>query len=307
MQGQGLRAVADRQSGWIEALPARLAAFAVLARWDRPIGTWLLLWPCWWSAFLAPGWPSPVVIALFGIGAIAMRGAGCTVNDMADRRFDAAVERTRHRPLASGTLRMRDAVAFLFAQLAVGLAVLLALAAYGGAMVLVTGFASVPLIVAYPFMKRITWWPQAFLGITFSWGALMGWVVATGELVPPAWLLYAAGIAWTLGYDTVYAHQDKADDLLVGVRSSALRLGNATPAALWAFYAATVALLAAAGAAAGMGSMFYLGLIAVTGALARQVVGIRLDDPADCLRRFRANRGVGLLVLLAVVAGKLWP
>jgi 4-hydroxybenzoate polyprenyltransferase len=291
--------VADRQLGWVERLPPSLRDYAVLARWDRPIGTWLLLLPCWWGVALGPGWPDVTLLALFAVGAVAMRGAGCTINDLVDRGFDRRVARTRNRPLASGRLGVREALVFAGLQSLVGLGVLLCLDR-AAALIAV---ASIPLIVAYPFMKRITWWPQAFLGVTFNWGVLVGYAQVTGGLDLAALLLYAAGIAWTLGYDTIYAHQDKADDLLIGVRSSALRLGGDTPRWLWGFYGAALALAGLAGLAAGKGFMFYLGLVAASVLLARQIEAIDLDDPADCLDRFRANRTVGLVVFAALVAG----
>jgi 4-hydroxybenzoate polyprenyltransferase len=298
---EGAPAVADRERSWVERLPGWLRPYAVLARWDRPIGTWLLLWPCWWSAALAPGGPHLGHLALFAIGAIAMRGAGCVVNDLADRDFDARVERTRHRPLASGRLSLRQALVFLLLQLLVGLAVLLSF----NPLTVAVGLASTPLILIYPFMKRITWWPQAFLGLTFNWGALVGWTAATGELVPAALVLYVAGFSWTLGYDTIYAHQDKADDALIGVRSSALRLGAATPRWLWGFYGMSLALLALSGALACTGPWFYPVLLLVGAHFAWQIRTLDLDDPPSCLARFRSNRELGLLVLLAILAGKV--
>jgi 4-hydroxybenzoate polyprenyltransferase len=293
--------VADRQLGWVEHLPVWLRPYAVLARWDRPIGTWLLLLPCWWSTALAPAGPDIGLLALFALGAIAMRGAGCTINDLTDRDLDARVERTRHRPLASGALGLPHALAFLALQLFIGLLVLLALNPFAIAV----AFASVPLIVIYPFMKRITWWPQAVLGITFNWGALVGWAAMTGGLGWPALALYAAGFFWTLGYDTIYAHQDKVDDALVGVRSSARRLGAATLPWLWGFYGAALLLLALAGAQASLGPGFYAVLALVAAHFAWQVRTIDIDDPASCLARFRSNRDAGLLVTAAILAGKI--
>jgi 4-hydroxybenzoate polyprenyltransferase len=301
-QGNELRgAVADRQTGWVERLPDRWRDYATLARWDRPIGTWLLLLPCWWGQALTGPLPSLWLMLLFALGAVAMRGAGCTVNDLTDRRFDRQVARTRNRPLASGRLGTREAFLFIAAQCLVGLLVLTAL---NWPAVLIA-FASVPLIVVYPFMKRVTYWPQAFLGITFNWGALVGYAAVTGTLDLPALLLYAAGFFWTLGYDTLYAHQDKEDDALIGVKSTALLLGAATPGWLLFFYGMTLALLAAAGAFAGKGILFFAALVPVAWLLLRQARGLRLDDPGDCLARFRANRDVGLAVFAALVLGSL--
>jgi 4-hydroxybenzoate polyprenyltransferase len=302
-QGLDRTSVADRQLTWIDRLPDRLRPYAVLARWDRPIGTWLLLWPCWWAVALAPGWPDLRLLALFAIGAVAMRGAGCVINDLADRDLDVRVERTRHRPLASGQLTTGQALAFLALQLLVGLLVLLSFNRF----TILLGLASMPLVIVYPLMKRVTWWPQAFLGLTFNWGALVGWSAVTGDLAAPALTLYVAGFLWTLGYDTIYAHQDKVDDALIGVKSSARRLGAATPRWLWIFYGAALTLIAVAGRLADMGPGFYL-LLALAGAqLAWQVRTLDLDDPGSCLVRFRSNREFGWLVFLALLAGKVGP
>lgn len=302
VQGNELHAaVADRQAGWTDRLPPRWRDLAVLARWDRPIGTWLLLLPCWWGLALAAGAPSPFLLLLFAIGAVAMRGAGCTINDLADRDYDRRVARTRNRPLAAGRVSPREALLFVAAQCAVGLAVLACL----GRSAALVALASVPLIVAYPFMKRVTWWPQAFLGVTFNWGILVGSAQATGAIGWPALLLYAAGICWTLGYDTIYALQDKEDDALIGVRSTALLFGDAAPYWVAGFYVAALALLLAGGIAAGKGAVFALALLPAAWLLFRQVSGLRLADPAGCLNRFRANRNIGLIVFAALVLGSL--
>jgi 4-hydroxybenzoate polyprenyltransferase len=300
--GSELRsAIADRQTGWVDRLPGRWHDFATLARWDRPIGTWLLLLPCWWGQALAGGLPDPWLMLLFAVGAVAMRGAGCTINDLADRDFDRQVARTRNRPLAAGRIGARAAVLFVAAQSLVGLCVLAAL----NRTAALIAIASVPLVMLYPFMKRITYWPQAFLGITFNWGALVGYAAATGTLDAAAAALYAAGFFWTLGYDTIYAHQDKEDDALIGVRSTALLLGDSTPAWLLGFYGAAMALLATAGILAGKGAVFFLALPVIAWLLLRQVRGLQLGDAADCLQRFRANRDVGLAVFLALLVGTL--
>lgn len=297
--------VVDRQLSWVERLPPKLRDLALLGRWDRPIGTWLLLLPCWWGIALPEPLPGPGqlvgLMALFAVGAFAMRGAGCTVNDMADREFDRKVTRTKNRPLAAGRLGMGEAVAFIAAQSLVGLLVLLQL----GRTAVAVGLLSIPLIAIYPFMKRVTWWPQAFLGITFNWGVLVGYAAVTGGLDLPALLLYLAGFFWTLGYDTIYAHQDKADDLLIGVRSTALKLGAATPAWLAGFYGVMLALLVAAATLAGKGPLFWLVLPAVVWSLWRQTRDLDLDDPADCLARFRMNRLTGLVVFAGLVLGSV--
>ncbi len=293
--------VADRELSWIDWLPAWLRPFAVLARWDRPIGTWLLLWPCWWGVALAPGWPRPGLVLLLALGAIVMRGAGCVLNDLLDRELDAKVERTRNRPLASGQVSVRAALLFMAAQALVGLMVLLTL----DPAAIWLGLAVLPLIVTYPLMKRVTWWPQLWLGFNFNWGVLVGYAAMTGELALAALILYLAGIFWTLGYDTIYAHQDKVDDALIGIRSSARRLGEATPQALWLFYAVTVLLLALAGWQAELGWAFYAALLPVVGHFVWQITTLDQDDPASCLRRFRANRELGLLVACALLLGKV--
>lgn len=295
------RIVADRELSWMDRyLPAWLRPFGVLARWDRPIGAWLLLWPCWWGLGLAPGHPGIWLVLLFLIGAFAMRGAGCTINDMTDRDLDARVERTRNRPLASGALTMSQALLFLGAQLLVGLVVLIQL----NSSAILVGLMAVPLVVAYPWMKRITWWPQLFLGITFKWGALVGWTAATGSIGWPAIVLYLSGIFWTLGYDTIYAHQDKADDALIGVKSTARRFGEATPVWLWTFYGFSLSLLALAGAMVGMGWLFYIGLIPLAAHFAWQITTLDIDNSENCLVRFRSNREAGFLVMIALLAGK---
>ncbi|SMH53505.1 4-hydroxybenzoate octaprenyltransferase [Azospirillum agricola] len=292
-----------RQDGWIGRwAPAPLRPYLTLARLDRPIGTWLLLFPCWWGvALAAPRWPDLWMMLLFAVGAIVMRGAGCTVNDILDRDFDAKVERTRSRPIPSGQVSVRQAVAFLVAQLLLGLLVLVQLspAAIG------LGVLSLALVFTYPLMKRITWWPQAFLGLTFNWGALMGWAAVRGDLDWPAVAMYVTGVAWTLGYDTIYAHQDKEDDARIGVKSTALRLGDTSKIWIYGFYTLTYVGLGIAGRLAGLGGLF-LPLLSVAALhLAWQVATWRPDDQNDCLAKFKSNRWFGWLVLAAILAGKL--
>jgi 4-hydroxybenzoate polyprenyltransferase len=289
---------------WIDRrIPAAVRPYLRLARMDRPIGTWLLLFPCWWSAALAAErWPDWRLFVLFAVGAVVMRGAGCTINDMADHKFDAQVARTAARPIPSGAVSLRQAALFLTLQLGLGLLVLAQLNGFAIGL----GVASLLLVFPYPFMKRITYWPQAWLGLTFNWGALMGWAAVTGNLSLAPVLLYAAGILWTLGYDTIYAHQDKDDDALIGVKSTALRLGQATPRWLVGFYTGTLALIAAAGWVAGLGWAFY-GLLAVAaGQLYWQVFAGNIDDTDDCLTKFKSNRHFGWLLLAAIIAGKLF-
>ncbi|MEO5374234.1 MAG: 4-hydroxybenzoate octaprenyltransferase [Alphaproteobacteria bacterium] len=291
------------RDGWVDrALPGPVRPYARLMRLDRPIGTWLLLLPCWWSIALAAG-PDLAgqagLVALFGVGAVVMRGAGCTYNDIVDRDFDARVARTAARPIPSGAVTARQATVFLGGLLLVGLLVLLPLDSFAIAV----GVASLPLVFTYPFMKRITYWPQAWLGLTFNWGALMGWAAVRGEIAAPAVTLYVAGLFWTLGYDTIYAHQDREDDALIGVRSTALALGRRTRPAMALFYALALGLTAVAGVQAGLGGVFLALLLPAAAQLAWQVVAADIDDPANCLAIFRSNRLYGWLVLAAIVAG----
>jgi 4-hydroxybenzoate polyprenyltransferase len=294
-----------RSGDWADRFaPPALVPYIRLARLDRPIGTWLLLFPGWWAiALAAPGLPDPLLMLLFAIGAVAMRGAGCTLNDIYDRDFDAKVARTRTRPLPSGAVTVRQALVFLVLQLAVGALVLALL----DPLAIALGFLVLLLIGTYPLMKRVTYWPQFFLGLNFNWGALMGWAAVRGTLDAPAYLLYAGGIAWTLGYDTIYAHQDKEDDVRIGVKSSALALGERTRLFLFLFYGAAILLWASAGAAAALDLPFWLGLGLVALHLLRQAAHVDLADPADCLHVFRANRWTGWLLLLAIVAAHVEP
>lgn len=291
------------RTGWVARLPAGWVPYVHLARADRPIGGWLLYLPGLWSITLAaPDVGEGVRLALlFFVGAFVMRGAGCVVNDMWDRDLDRKVTRTAGRPLASGALRMRHAALFLAALLAIGLAILLQLNGLARAL----GVASLLLVATYPLAKRVTWWPQLMLGFTFGWGAPMGFAAASGGMAAAGLLLYAAAIAWILGYDTIYAHQDREDDALVGVRSTARLFARSTRPFLAACYAATVALLAAAGAMAGLHVLFYVALVAPALLLVRQVGRIDIDDPALCLRLFHANREVGLLVAVAILVGRM--
>ncbi len=292
-------------AGWVDRLaPARLRPWMRLARMDRPIGTWLLLLPCWWSAGLAtaaqpePAWPSPWYFLLFAVGATVMRGAGCTWNDITDREFDARVARTATRPIPSGQVSVRGALVFMALLMLTGLAVLVSFNPFAIAV----AAASLLLIFPYPFMKRVTWWPQAWLGLTFNWGALVGWAAVAGSLSPAPLLMYAAGFFWTLGYDTIYAHQDKEDDALIGVKSSARRLGARTRPFLWLFYGVTVLLLAASGWAAGSAWPFYAGLAGAAAQLAWQAATVDTDSPRDCLAKFKSNKWFGLILLAGIVA-----
>tara|TARA_R110000772_G_scaffold73216_3_gene159689 strand:+ start:124645 stop:125574 length:930 start_codon:yes stop_codon:yes gene_type:complete len=290
---------------WIDRVPGEgLRPYLRLARLDRPIGTWLLLLPCWWAlAMAAPGWPNPWFMALFAVGALVMRGAGCTVNDIADRDFDKKVARTADRPITSGQVSVVQALAFLALQLAIGLTVLLQFNTY----TVILGASSLALVAIYPFAKRVTYWPQFVLGLTFNWGALVGWAAVTGGLEAPAVLLYAAGVLWTMGYDTIYAHQDKEDDVLIGLKSTALKFGAATGPWLAAFYGGTITLLAAAGVHAALHPVYFAGLAVAALHLTWQVRSLDIDDAKVCLVRFKSNRDFGLIVLAAIVAGRLFP
>jgi 4-hydroxybenzoate polyprenyltransferase len=294
--------VADATGNWVDSLaPSYTRPYLRLARLDRPIGSWLLLMPCWWSVGLAgmhnDRLPSLWHIVLFFIGAFAMRGAGCTWNDLVDRDLDGRVERTRSRPIPSGQVTVAQATMFMVAQALVGFLVLIQFNRFTVA----TGIASLLVVVIYPFMKRITYWPQIFLGLAFSWGALMGWPAAFGRLDWPAIVLYAGSILWVIGYDTIYAHQDRDDDLLIGIKSTALLFGERTPTMLATFYAGAIVLIAAAGFMAGGGIFFTIGIIGFAAHLAWQVSRLDIDDPAHCLTLFKSNRDAGLILFAAML------
>jgi len=295
--------VADATGNWVDTIaPAWTRPYLRLARLDRPIGSWLLLLPCWWSAALAAtaagsARPNLLHIALFFVGAFAMRGAGCTWNDIVDRNLDASVERTRSRPIPSGQVSAKRALGFLVLQALIGLAVLLSFNRFTIAL----GIASLAIVAVYPFMKRITYWPQIVLGLAFSWGALMGWAAAFGALGIAPLLLYAGSIAWVIGYDTIYAHQDREDDALIGIKSTALLFGERTKPMLGFFYALAVVLIGAAGYAAGAGIVFAIGLLAFAGHLAWQVVRLDIDDPDRCLALFKSDRNAGLILFAGML------
>jgi 4-hydroxybenzoate polyprenyltransferase len=292
-----------RSDAWIDAwLPRWARVYARLMRLDRPIGTWLLLLPCWWGLALAePALPNPWYMFLFAVGAVVMRGAGCVINDIYDRHLDAEVERTRMRPLASGEIEVWQAGVFVGVLLLLGLGVLLLFNRFTQ----ITAVMSLGLVFAYPAMKRITWWPQLFLGFTFNWGALLGWTAVRDGIGFPAMLLYAAGICWTLGYDTIYAHQDKRDDMLAGIKSTALLFGDHSRWWVTLFYAGTLLLLALCGWSAHLGVCFYLALGVAAVYAAVEIVRWRMDDPENCLERFRRNRNFGLIIFLGIVLGRL--
>jgi 4-hydroxybenzoate polyprenyltransferase len=296
--------VADATGNWVDSrAPSWSRPYLRLARFDRPIGSWLLLMPCWWSAALAAGVGGdigqlPSVIVLFFVGAFVMRGAGCTWNDITDRDLDARVERTRSRPIPAGQVSIPKAAIFLVVQALIGLAVLLQF----NRLAVATGIASLVIVAIYPFMKRITWWPQIVLGLAFSWGALMGFAVMLGRIDASALLLYAGSIAWVIGYDTIYAHQDAEDDALIGIKSTALLFGARTRLALIAFYAMAVVLIGGALWLAAARWPAALGLAAFAAHLIWQIVRLDISDPALCLRVFKSNRDAGLLLFAGLLA-----
>ena len=304
--------VADAPSGhWTyKLLPRSAWPYAQLARWDRPIGWWLLLWPCWWSVALAPLvnagaampiWvqiPNPTHIVLFLIGAIAMRGAGCTYNDLVDQNIDNQVARTRSRPLPSGQVSRNQAKFFLAAQLLVGFFVLVQLNWFAFFL----GLCAIVPVAIYPFMKRITNWPQLFLGLAFSWGALMGWAALYGSLSLAPVLLYLGCILWTIGYDTIYAHQDKEDDAIVGIGSTALLFGDQSQRAIGILYAFMLSLFAAAFISVGTAWPAFLGLGLAAIHLARQIVVLDIEDGDQCLALFKSNTVVGWFIFIGLVA-----
>jgi 4-hydroxybenzoate polyprenyltransferase len=298
----GAGRVADSTGNWVDGLAPQFARpYLRLARLDRPIGSWLLLMPCWWSLGLA-GMATNVPVSfrnivLFFIGAFAMRGAGCTWNDIVDRELDAKVERTRSRPIPSGQVSVTQAAVFLVAQALIGLAVLVQFNGF----TIVMGFASLAVVAIYPFMKRITYWPQIVLGLAFSWGALMGWPAVFARLDWAPLILYAGSIAWVIGYDTIYAHQDRDDDALIGIKSTALLFRERTKPMLAGFYTAAVALIGIAGMLAGGGMYFAIGLAAFALHLGSQVATLDIDDPARCLKLFKSNRDAGLILFLALL------
>jgi 4-hydroxybenzoate polyprenyltransferase len=289
---------------WVDrAAPPAWKPYLRLARFDRPIGAWLLLFPCWWSQTLAEhtlyrSWPNLWYLLLFYVGAFVMRGAGCTYNDIVDRNYDASVARTAGRPIPSGQVTVLQAQTFMAALCGVGLLILLQFNTF----TVVVGAASLILIAIYPFTKRFTYWPQLMLGLTFKWGALVGWAAITGSLSLAALALYAGSVLWTIGYDTIYAHQDKEDDLLLGLKSTALRFGAATSHWLSALYAGALVLWGVAGLLAGAELIFLLALALVAIHFTWQVATLEIADARNCLMRFKSNQQVGWLLFLGIVA-----
>lgn len=318
-QNNGRDTVADAAPGnWVDAhAPSSLRPYMRMMRLDRPIGAWLLLLPGWqaivlaggsaeWSArdgglatfgWLAVTW----LFVAFALGAVVMRGAGCVLNDLMDRDIDAMVERTKSRPLVSGVVTPREATVLLAILCGVGLFILSTFNTFA----IWVGLASVVPVGVYPIMKRITWWPQAVLGVAFSWGALLGWAAMTGDLQLPAIALYLSGICWVIGYDTIYAHQDREDDAVIGVKSTARLFGRNTAPAMVLFYGLAVAFAALAGLLAELGPWFWLGLLAYALHLAGQIARLNIDDPDLCLHLFRSNREAGLILFAAILLGSL--
>jgi 4-hydroxybenzoate polyprenyltransferase len=292
------------QGNWVDRLaPPSWKPYLRLARFDRPIGAWLLLFPAWWSQALAEvslgrPYPNPWYLALFWAGAFVMRGAGCTYNDIVDREYDARVARTAARPIPSGQVTVTQAWLFLAVLCAAGLLVLVQFNWF----TIMLGASSLLLIAIYPFMKRITFWPQVVLGLTFKWGALVGWAAVTGSLSLAAIVLYAGSVLWTVGYDTIYAHQDTEDDALVGLKSTALKFGAATPRWLVLFYTGAVVLWGAAGILAGAHAAFAVALALAAVQLAWQVVTLDTSNAGNCLARFKSNRLIGWLLFGGLVA-----
>ncbi|WP_189369710.1 4-hydroxybenzoate octaprenyltransferase [Tateyamaria omphalii] len=310
--GQVADAVSDN---WVDTLaPAWSRPYLRLSRADRPIGTWLLLLPCLWGLTLAmihdqsPRWEDAWIAIGCALGAWLMRGAGCTWNDITDRDFDGQVERTRSRPIPSGQVTVRGAMIWMFLQSLIAFAILLT---FNAAAILLGVLALLPVAV-YPFAKRFTWWPQVFLGLAFNWGALLAWTAHTGQLEAPAVVLYLAGIAWTLFYDTIYAHQDTEDDALIGVKSTARLFGENTAPWLRRFLMATVGLMGIAVIFAAVDAANVLAMVlALTGPwamgwhMAWQLRGLDIEDPKKCLQLFRANRDTGAIPLLFFCAALL--
>lgn len=288
---------------WVDLrAPAFARPYLKLMRADRPIGTWLLLFPCWWSQALAEhtlGHRTPNLwfLALFAIGAFVMRGAGCTYNDIVDRHYDGRVARTALRPIPAGQVTAHQALAFAIALSFVGLLVLVQFNTFTIAL----GIGSLGLIAIYPFMKRFTYWPQVVLGLTFKWGALIGWSAVTGGLAWPAIALYAGSVLWTIGYDTIYAHQDKEDDAMLGLKSTALKFGDRTKPWLAAFYTGALALWVTAAALAGAGPAVWIALLVITGHFAWQIRMLDVHDSNNCLKCFRSNRDVGWILFAGIV------
>ncbi|GAA0531245.1 4-hydroxybenzoate polyprenyltransferase [Rhizomicrobium palustre] len=290
----------------VDRAPPKWQPYLRLMRLDRPIGTWLLYWPCVFGLALGAAAESRpfgtlkdiALVALMGIGSVVMRGAGCAFNDIVDRDFDASVARTRGRPIPSGAVSVKQAIVFTIALCLIGLVILLLLRNWTA---IILGASSLLLVAAYPFMKRITWWPQAWLGLTFNWGAIVGFAAETGTIDSAALMLYAGLICWTLGYDTIYAHQDKDDDALIGVKSTARLFAERSKDWIFGFYIAAFTLVLAAGFTEHIGSIYVILMLIAGGHLMWQVRQLDIDDSAKCLKLFRANRDTGALIAAALI------
>ena len=295
--------VADSTGNWVDQwAPLWTRPYLRLSRFDRPIGSWLLLMPCWWSAALAAGVAHDVSLlpwfaALFFIGSFVMRGAGCTWNDITDRDLDDKVERTKSRPIPSGQVTAKQAAVFMVLQCLVGFVVLIQFNGFA----IATGIASLIIVAAYPFMKRITYWPQVVLGLAFSWGALMGFAATFARIDPAALFLYAGSIAWVIAYDTMYAHQDAEDDLMIGIKSTALLFAERTHLALTILYSLAVVLIGIALVLSEVRWPAYIGLAAFAAHLAQQVWRLDIKDSPLCLKLFKSNRDAGLLLAAGLV------
>ena len=292
------------KASWVTSLPLAVIPYAQLMRLDRPIGWWLLLLPCWWGLALAQiaaggGWPDLSKAFLFLVGAIVLRGAGCTLNDIVDRDIDNQVERTRARPLPAGLISLPGAFVFLGVQLLVGLVILLQF----NRLTIITAIASLAIVAVYPFMKRITYWPQLVLGFAFNWGALLGWTSVHNNFSLAPVLLYAGGISWTLAYDTIYAHQDKDDDASIGVKSTALRFGDATIYWLAFFFTLALVLIDASLWVVSAPLAAHVGIAGAALHAAWQISQFDGNDSYKCLKLFRANRMFGVIVLLGLLIG----
>lgn len=277
-------------------------AYVKLARLHRPVGIWLLMFPAWWGIALArPGWPAPLLLVLFAIGAILMRSAGCVYNDMIDKDFDAKVTRTANRPLAAGIISIKEAIGILIFLLGTSALILFSLPF----PVIMTGFVALGLVFLYPWMKRITYWPQLFLGFTFNIGILMGWLCLTPTLSLVPFLFYAGAIFWTLGYDTIYAFQDREDDLLVGVKSSTFAIASAPKFFLSLFYASALLLWGIGGQMAHLGWIYLLFLGLIFFHFIWQILSLNKENPNNCLKRFSSNTQIGLLLFIAIVFSRV--